>query len=59
MPNHPPEVVIKKLDIAWKLTEKRASESSATDESCTEAYMNVFKTVYKAISEAVEENDYR
>ena len=58
MPDHPPEVVIKKLEIAWKFMETRAPASSAANESCAEA-MNVFKTVYKAISEAVEENDYR
>ena len=52
-----PDVIVKKLEIAWNFLDKRGSSTHILSvESATEQ-CEIFKAVYKAISEAVEDND--
>ena len=50
MPNEPthPDVIVKKLDTAWNILMERRKAGFRNDE---------FKAAYKAVSEAVKEND--
>ena len=59
MPDTPPEVIIKKLDIAWAFLDKHTSMGKVTSNADAETHLELFKTVYKAVGEAVAENDYR
>ena len=58
MPDTPPEVILKKLDIAWAFLDKRTSMGQVTSNTDAATHLELFKTVYKAIGEAVAENDY-
>ena len=48
----PTEVIVKKLEIAWQMTSKGLIDNIAEQH-------RVFADCYKAVSEAVTENDYR
>ncbi len=57
MPDTPPEVIVKKLDIAWQFIDKHTSMPAVTSSQGATMRLEVFKTVYDAISKAVNEND--
>ena len=60
MPECPPEVIVKKLDVAWQLTEKLLQTQPLIQISTLNSErMEAFKDVYRAVSEAVQENDYK
>ena len=52
-----PDVIVKKLDIAWAFFNKQLSLYAVNTSAAAIPQLEIFKTVYKAISEAVEEND--
>ena len=53
-----PEVIVKKLEIAWELTSKLANRIDDTsNETIKSGVLELFQDAYKVVSEAVDDKD--